>query len=85
MFLKLADILINVDQIIGITFDPELWARPGFSDESGRKRPVLALTTTEMCNGDYGSASRTYRYFDDEAVWLWDALQRAIPVVVTVA
>lgn len=69
-FIRLGNIILNLDHVIEIRFDP------GARDikHSAKQRPELWITTSELTHGGYGTESSVLRLIGEEALAAWDFL-----------
>lgn len=69
-FIRLGNIILNLDHVIEIRFEPE----ERDSKHSAKQRPTLWITTSELTHGGYGTESSVLRLVANEAQAAWDIL-----------
>lgn len=69
---KLGNVIVNLDHVIEIRFQPE--ERRSDGKRGADQRPTLWITTSELTHGGYGTESSVLRLVGDEALAAWDIL-----------
>lgn len=71
-FIRLGNIILNLDHVIEIRFQPP--ERKSDGKKGADQRPTLWITTSELTHGGYGTESSVLRLIGEEAQAAWDFL-----------
>lgn len=70
-FIRLGTIILNLDHVIEIRYEPATPAARYDGTDRVKDRPVLWITTSEI---EVEQSSRVIRFLDDDALKVWEFL-----------
>ncbi len=73
-FFRLGNIILNLDHVVSIEFQPDGWAHRRGTEEGTYQRPILEISTTEITSNECGPFGRTFRFLDEDALAAWELL-----------
>jgi len=71
-FIRLGNIILNLDHVIEIRYEPAFLAARYDGEEMATERRVLWITTTEIGSDQ---SSRVLRFLDNDALTAWEFLR----------